>query len=167
MKRYCIDTSGLSNPWVDLPVDIHETLWTRVLAFIETGALAVTTEVYEEMLHIPGALGECIKDNKNKLVLEINSADWDWKKYVEHSTRMNVAYRQYICEYTQLKPKKTVGLNDMSICALGVSLGLPVINMEKSAASSDKHRKIPDVCTAEGIRPLDFNDLLRAEGIKA
>lgn len=167
MKRYCIDTSGLSHPWVELPADIHETLWGRVIAFIETGALATTTEIYEEMLHIPGALGQCIKDNKDKLVLEINNDDWDWQKYVQHSARMNVAYRQYICEYMKLKPRKTVGLSDMSVCALGKSLELSVVNMEKSCSESPLHRKIPDICIAEGIAPMDFNALLRAEGIKA
>ena len=159
--------SGLSNPWVELPADIHETLWAKVIACIESGALATTTEVYEELVHIPGTLGDCIKDNKNKLVLEINSANWDWRTYVNHSTRMNMAHRQYISEYMHLNPKKTICLNDMSVVALGKSLGLPVVSMEKSTADSVIHKKIPDICMLEGIVPLDFNKFLRAEGIKA
>ena len=50
---------------------------------------------------------------------------------------------------------------------LGKALALPVISMETACAQnpSTKSRKIPDVCTAEKVVHMTFNDLLRAEGI--
>ena len=167
MKQYCLDMSGLSNPYGDLPHDIYVTLWREVMSRIEAGIFATTSEIYDhELLHIPGELGECIKANKPQLVLEVNAGTWDWRGYIAHSTRMNTAHHQFIWEYVDGNPKKTVGLNDMSIIALGKTLSLPVLSMETSAAKSPKHRRIPDICDAETMQHYWFNDFLRAENIR-
>lgn len=42
MKRYCFDTSGISNPVETMPDDIFESLWLKVIAVIEAGEIAVT-----------------------------------------------------------------------------------------------------------------------------
>lgn len=67
-KRYCLDTSGLSNPLENMPQDIHVSLWNQVMAVIAGGHLAVTQEIYGELTHLAGAVGECIKDNHANLV---------------------------------------------------------------------------------------------------
>lgn len=63
--------------------------------------------------------------------------------------------------------KSTAGLNDISIIALAMTLGLPLISMETQNVyqPSQKKMRIPDVCAAEGVLHLTFNDFLRAEGI--
>jgi hypothetical protein len=78
MKRYCFDTSGISNPLEAMPEDIHQSMWggfkTKCL---ESAIIAVTQEIYAEMEHIPGTVGQCIRDNKANLIMEVGE-DWDW-----------------------------------------------------------------------------------------
>ena len=63
--------------------------------------------------------------------------------------------------------KGTVGLNDISIVALAMTLRLPLVSMEKPNVyqPSAKKMRIPDVCKVEGVNHLTFNEFLRAEGI--
>ena len=167
MKRYCIDMSGLSNPASEevAPQDIHVTLWARIHALIESGDMAVTEEIYQELTHIPPPLGDCIKANKKGLLLEVDDAEWDGAAYIEHATRMQADHETFIREFNG-GGKGTVGLNDISIVALAKTLKLPVVSMEKRKAhQSDKKRTIPDICDAENVAHMSFNEFLRAEGI--
>lgn len=45
-----------------MPEDIHVTLWKRVGELITSGVFATTPEFYQEMIHITGDLGECIRE---------------------------------------------------------------------------------------------------------
>jgi hypothetical protein len=65
-----------------MPEDIHQALWTKVAKVIQSGKFAVTTEIYEELEHLPGPIGQCIKANKANLVLEIEEETWDWPTYL-------------------------------------------------------------------------------------
>lgn len=165
MKKYCFDTSGISNPLESMPEDIHESMWQRIVPIVESGCIAVTSEIYAEMINIPGSIGQCIKSNKLKMVLEVNQGSWNWVNYVNHSTRMNTTYHNFISEYCGGSPK-TVCLNDMTIIALAKCLGIPLVSMEGSTNSSSSKRKIPDICKLEGIEHLYFSDFLRRERIK-
>lgn len=165
MKRYCFDTSAISNPLEFLPEDIHGWLWVRVCETIESGVIAVTTEIYEEMTHIPGMVGECIKANRNNLLLEVGHSGWSWGAYVASASTLQITHRDFISEFTGGSPR-TVGLNDISIIALAQSLGLPLVSMEVRVVDpSARKRKIPNVCDIESISHFDFNGFLRAEGI--
>jgi hypothetical protein len=168
VKGYCLDMSGLSSPLEHMPEDIHTALWTGVSKLIAGDKFAVTTEIYEELEHLPGPLGECIKKNKRNLQLEIEDADWDWQTYLGHVERMRVAYADVISENNGNR-KNTIGFNDLSIVALAKTLGLPVVSSEKKLhADQDslKRKKIPDICDNEGVLHMSFNDLLRKEGIR-
>lgn len=166
MKKYCLDTSGLSTALEQMPEDIHVTLWSRIMAIIVAGDLAVTREIYDELIHIQGPVGDCIRANEPALVLEVGQATWNSWDYITHSQRMLVDHRNFISEYIG-GSKKTVGITDMSIVALGKALSLPVISGEKKCSHQTKaKRKIPDVCAIEGVIPMSFNDFLRAAGIQ-
>jgi len=164
MKKYCLDTSGISKPLYDVPPDIHVTLWEQVEALIASGIFAVTYEIYEELQKIPEGFGEMVKDYRDQLLLEIGDDDWDFAAYIAASNELNDKHHGFISEYIG-GSKRTVGLNDMTIISLGKSLHLPVISMEVSTNSSPKYKRIPDICHIEGIDHLTFNDLLRAEKI--
>jgi hypothetical protein len=165
MKRYCFDTSGISNPVENLPDDIYEPIWHGVIRVIESGAIAVTTEIYDE-LHgsIRGLVGACIDANRANLLLEIDDDSWDYGAYAAIVTAMQLRHHDFIREYTG-GSKRTVGLADISIVALAKTLKLPVVSMERSAGNSPKHKKIPDVCALEQVEHLDFNTFLRREKI--
>lgn len=164
MKRYCFDTSGVSNPIETMPEDIHKSMWLHVTGVFAAGAVAVTTEIYDEMVRVPGAIGSCIKANKSSILMEVNEGTWNWKSYLDHSVRMNTAHREVISEYCG-NSAKTVCLNDMSIIALAKCLGLPVVSMEVSTNPSTKRRRIPDICKLESVDHLTFNQFLRLEKI--
>jgi hypothetical protein len=166
MKRYCFDTSGISNPLETMPEDIHDSMWKKLHDIIAAGAIAVTKEIYDEMIHIPGDIGTCIKKNKDKMLLEVNKGDWNWKAYVAASKAMIVTHKAFISEYTGGSPR-TICLNDISIIALAKSLAVPLVSMEKAVTSPGANKRhIPDICSLENVEHLDFSAFLRREKIK-
>lgn len=149
-----------------MPEDIHVTLWAEVCARIVGGNIAVTTEILSELKHIEGVVGNCIKGNETKIVLEVNDMSWPVMDYIQHATRMQVDHKNFIRENLGGK-KGTIGMNDLSIIALAKAMALPVVSMEKRKAhQSEKLRQIPDICDLEQVPHLTFNDFLRAEGIR-
>ena len=164
MKAYCIDTSGLTTPLEHMPEDIHRSLWRAVTDRIEAGIFAVSSEVYDELTHIQGQVGECLRANRIALRLEVGDGVWDYPLYISHSVRMQEDHAGVISEYNGGR-KSTVCLNDLSNVALGKTLILPVISSEKPLNPPSPWMKIPNLCAAEGVEHLTFNDFLRREGI--
>jgi hypothetical protein len=165
MKKYCFDTSGISNPLESMPEDIHESMWNGFKAkCLQAGIIAVTQEIYDEMENIPGSVGQCIKSNKTELIMEVGG-DWDWGTYITHVNKMEDDHHDFISEYTG-GSKKTVCLNDISIIALAKTLMLPVVSMEEPVTSSSKKLHIPDVCNLESVEHLSFSEFLRREKLK-
>ena len=165
--RYCLDTSGLSNPLETTPEDIHETLWSRVRELIEEGAFAWNAEIADELGHLEGETGECIAGCLTATLHEIGDEQWDWPSYVANVNRMKSDYQAFISDYNGGR-KGTIGLNDLSIVALALTLRVPVVSMEarNSGEASAKRLRIPDLCDREGVKHLTFNEFLREEGIK-
>jgi len=160
-KRYCLDTSGISNPLESMPenIAIYKPIWSYVKKQIENGIFAVNVEIFEELCYLPGQIGACLQNNKDKLVLEVGE-DWNWQGYLDTVEAMRIKHTSIISEYNGYR-KGTVGLNDVSIVALAKSLRLPLISMEAiSFQSSDKKVRIPRLCDLEGVQHLSFNDFL-------
>ena len=164
MKEYCLDTSGLSNPLENMPEDIHASLWQEVCELISSGKFAVTTEIFDEMKLLEGVVGKHIESNGPELILEVGQEGWDWRTYAAHVERMQIDHKDFISEYTG-GSKKTIGLTDLSIVALGRTLDLPVVSMEASVQDSPNKLRIPDLCKLEGVPHISFNDLLRQQKI--
>jgi Domain of unknown function (DUF4411) len=165
MKRYVFDTSGISNPLEAMPEDIHESMWKGFKTkCLESGIIAVTEEIYGEMLHIPGSVGQCIKDNKDELLMEVGG-DWDWNSYINHLNQMEDDHHDFISENIG-GTKKTVCLNDISAVALAKTLDLPIVSMEERVTVGSKKRHIPDVCDIEKVDHLSFSEFLREEKLK-
>ncbi|HXS39641.1 MAG TPA: DUF4411 family protein [Stellaceae bacterium] len=165
MPKYCVDTSGLSHPYEEIPEDIHSSLWQRVRDTITAGHVAVTQEIFDEITLIPGGLGTHINKNKGLVLYEVQKGNWNWQDYIKHATRMQSDHKAYIREFCGGSPK-TVCLNDISIIALAKTLKLPVLSMEKKVEKNSKKRHIPDICNAESVTHIDFNDFCRQEGFQ-
>jgi hypothetical protein len=166
MKKYCFDTSGISAALLARPEDIDDWVWKLVRELIEAGSIAVTVEIYDEMVHVPGQIGDCIRNHRDELVLEIGDSRWNWSRYVSIVRAMQLAHRSYISENIGGSPK-TVGLNDISIIALAKALNLPLVSMERMIIGPNtKNQRIPNVCQHEGVQHFDFNDFLRAENAR-
>ena len=74
MKKYCFDTSGLSNPLETMPRDIHVKLWDDVIEFIGSGVVAVTKEVLDEIIYVPSGVGTFASENSDLILLEVGQA---------------------------------------------------------------------------------------------
>ncbi|WP_316233930.1 DUF4411 family protein [Bradyrhizobium sp. SZCCHNR1098] len=165
MKKHCFDTSGISNPLETMPEDIHESAWTKIKEKISSGEIAVTREIYDEMIHIVGTVGQCIKDAESELLLEVGEGDWDYNAYTAETVRMQEAYADFIAENTGRAG--TVGLNDISIIALAKTLKLPLVSMEVAVNNgTSRKRRIPDICKIEGVKHMTFSEYCRAENLK-
>ena len=165
MPRYCVDTSGLSHPYEEIPEDIHPSLWERVRNTVLAGHVAVTREIFDEMIHINGGLGGYLNANKALVLYEIAQENCNWQAYTRHAARMQTDHQAYIREFCGGSPK-TVCLNDISIIALAKTLDVPVLSMGKPVERNARKRHIPDICVAEGVPHLNFNDFCRGEGFR-
>lgn len=167
MNRYCLDTSGLSNPLESMPEDIYGSLWKQVRATIEKGVFCWNAEILDELGSIQGDMGACLAEHGTKFCFEVGDDGWPWQKYLEHFESMRTTHEAVISEYNGNR-KNTVGLNDVSIIALAKTLELPVVSMESlnTHQPSEKRMRIPAVCAIEKVKHLSFNGFLRAEGIK-
>ena len=165
MPKYCVDTSGLSHPYEEIPEDIHPSLWKRVRETIASGHVAVTQEIFEEAVNIQGGLGDYLNSSKSIILYEVQKGVWNWQDYIRIAAKMQTDHKSFIREFCGGSPK-TVCLNDISIIALAKTLRLPVLSMEKPVDKNSKKRHIPDICTAEDVPHLSFNEFCRREGFK-
>jgi len=166
VPRYCLDTSWISNPFLDMPPDVHVTLWGKITDLLTDGIFCWNTEIWEELKgSIAGEIGECLAECNNGSCYEIGGENWDWQRYLELVEYVRQQYKGVISEYNDNR-KNTVGLNDCSIVCLAKTLGLPVASMERRGnQTSAKRLRIPDMCELEGVAHFDLTELLRAEGI--
>lgn len=157
--------SGFSNPIQGMPEDIYVSLWAQICDRVKAGHFAATAEVYEELTHIPGNVGQCLVDHEAEIKLEVGAGDWDFATYLAHFAALHPKYEPFINGTGG--SKMSLSIPDFSIVMLGKTLALPVVSMEIPCAKNPgtKSRKIPDVCAAENVVHMTFNDLLRAEGI--
>ncbi|WP_288902381.1 DUF4411 family protein [uncultured Sneathiella sp.] len=164
MKRFCFDNSGFSNPYQNMPEYIphYQPIWNEVRQTILSGIIGTTKEIYDEMCLIEGDLGNCIKNNQDAILLEVGDVGWNFDRYLAEFNRMRTVHEEYISEYSHSNSRRTICLNDLTVIALAKTLNVPVVSEESSAAKSDRHRRIPDICDAENVDHLYFNDFLVA-----
>ena len=157
--------SGFSNPIQGMPEDIYVSLWSQICDRVKAGYFAATSEIYDELIHIPGEVGQCLKDHEAEIRLEVGAGDWGFPSYLAHCAELHPKYEPFINGTGG--SKMSLSMADFSIVMLGKTLALPVVSMETACADNPgtKSRKIPDLCAAEGVVHMTFNDLLRAEGI--
>ncbi|MXW87726.1 MAG: DUF4411 family protein [Boseongicola sp. SB0667_bin_21] len=166
MARYCLDTSWISNPLIEMPPDVHVSLWSKVIEMIRAGHFCWTMEIWEELNgSIHGDVGQCLADCKDECCLEVGKGPWDWERYLTLVEDYRVKYKHFISEYNGNR-KGTIGVNDCSIVALGATLCLPVASMERRNTNPSPIRiRIPELCDQEGVAHFDLTELLRNERI--
>ena len=166
MFKYCLDTSGLSNPVLDMPKNIYVSLWPQIIDKVAAGVFCWNVEISEELESIFGAVGDCLKSCNGNCCFEVGAGDWLWENYLEFNNQWQVQFQQYISEYNGDR-KNTIGFNDLSIVALAKTLGLPVMSMEKrnTGLPSATKLRIPDLCDLVSVDHFSFNAFLEAEGI--
>lgn len=151
---------------MDMPEDIHTTLWPNVISKIEAEIFCWNVEIAEEMNSIEGSVGTALNGCNGSCCFEVDKGDWDWQSYVEINNAWRDDFRQYISEYNGNR-KNTIGLNDLSIVALAHTLELPMVSMESPNLGqlSETKLRIPDLCNMVGVIHYNFTQLCRIEGI--
>ncbi len=164
--KYCLDTSGFSNPLMNMPEDIHKTLWLNVVAKVESEIFCWNPEIADEMSKIYGMIGAALNSCNGSCCYELGKGNWDWKAYLTTNDLWKKQFHQFISEYHNNR-KNTIGLNDLSIVALAHTLGLPIVSMEvpNLGQPSQTKMRIPDLCIAVGVEHLNFTEICRKEGI--
>ncbi len=164
-KKYCLDTSGLSNPRMVLPDDIFVSVWNHVYLMIELGAFAVTKGIFSELEMIEGGMGKFISENR-KMMLMDRDGDWNEGEYLSIFEDFKERYRS-VLSTPEVRKRRTIDQNDLSIVALGKAMRLPVITMESRPIQiSQKRKRVPEICDLESVEWLTFNDFLRRENFK-
>lgn len=151
---------------MEMPEDIHKTLWPSVIQRIQTQIFCWNYEIAKEMESIQGAVGAALNGCNGTCCYEIGKGSWDWKIYLETNSEWQKKFQQYISEYNGNR-KNTIGLNDLSIVALAHTLELPIISMESRNMGQPSQTKlrIPDLCAAVGVTHYNFTELCRREKI--
>lgn len=147
----------------DIP--IYAPLWAQMRDYVLSDRIATTAEIYGEMCKIAGDFGQCIRDNKALILMEVGDDSWDSATYIAHFKRMQNDHHPFISEYSYGGSKRTIGLKDLTVIALAKTLGIPAVSMEVTALPSPTKRRIPDICAAENVLHHTFNEFLRMEGI--
>lgn len=116
------------------------------------------------MILIDGGLGDFIGECKDAILYEVGGDTWDWETYLGHVNDMQTKYEIHISEFIG-GSKSTIGLNDLSIIALGKTLGVPVLSMESRVPDEavTMKRRIPNICDHEGVVHVSISEFLRIE----
>lgn len=164
--KYCLDTSGLSNPLMEMPEDIHKTLWPSVVSKIYANIFCWNVEIATEMSSIQGTVGAALKNCNGSCCFVEGEGSWNWGAYIATNNEWRLQFKQYISEYNGNR-KNTIGLNDLSIVALAHTLDLPVVSMEAPNLGQPSQTKlrIPDLCKLVQVDHFNFTQLCRKEGI--
>lgn len=157
MKRYCIDTSGLTHAWRDFyPPSCFPSLWKDIEACINDGRLIAPDEVYEEL-----------KRGGDDL--------FDWAKlmpnlFVRHDTAIQNIVSDILAhpEHSKLlysKHAASLVIADPFVIAAAQVHGCAVISNEIFMFTSSPNKtKIPNVCADRGIEHLSVLEFIREQG---
>ena len=80
MHKYCLDTSGLSNPFLEMPEDIYVSLWPKVMSSMDAGVFCWNYEIAEELKTIFGTLGDRLKACNGYCCFEVGKGDWSYNR---------------------------------------------------------------------------------------
>jgi hypothetical protein len=157
LKRYCIDTSGLTHVWRDFyPPDIFPSLWKDIEDCISDGILIAPDEVLEEL-----------KAGGDDL--------YDWARrtpalFVRHDVNIQSVVSSILAhpEHAKLLYSKhaTIAANaDPFVIATAQVHDCTVVSNEKVLLSpSPNINKIPNVCADLGIEHLSVLEFIREQG---
>lgn len=165
MHKYCLDTSGLSTPVLQMPEDLYISLWGKVIPLIQNEVFCWNREIGNQLASIRGKVGQALLSVNKKCCYEIDQTYWPWKAYLDLTEEWReTKYHQYISEYHGGR-KNTIDIPDLSIVALAKILNKPIVSMENPnyLQSSTTRMRIPALCEREKVVHLDFNGFLRAE----
>ena len=151
--KWCFDTSALIEPWVrHYPPDLFPGLWEALTTLAEAGVIGAPIDVKIEIERQSDGLCDWVSSLSNFFVAPDRAT-------IE-------AYAKIVNDYPGfLKVNSTKSGADPFVVATAEIFGVPVVTYE-TMAKKDVAPKIPNVCTALGIKHASLVDVLRAESVK-
>jgi hypothetical protein len=148
---YSIDTSSIIKWFVESYTPaIFPGIQARVEELIVAGRMRAPKAVFDEIR--PG--DDCHAWAKGQGDL-----------FVEESAAVQQVVRQLMAaHHTAAKPLKGINGADPFVIAMAKSNGGDWMVVSDEHAGSLENRKIPFVCQAEGVRCINFQQMMRAEG---
>jgi len=148
---HCIDTSGWLDGWTrHYPRDVFPGVWDAIEEKVETGEIISSEEVYVELAKQDDDLHEWIKGRKQMLVAP------------EKPIQEIVA--ELLGKYPRLVDTlKNRSQADPFVIATAMFRKATVVTGELHGTPT--RPRIPDVCDAEGVRCINFLQMLRKLGL--
>lgn len=134
--------------WVrHYPPDVFPTLWNKLDAVVTAGEIVSSEEVYVELAKKSDELHGWIKDRKDMLI--------------PMSEEVQQLAIDLLAQYPRLVDTlRNRSMADPFVIATAMALDAVVVTGEVLTGRMDKPR-IPDVCEANGIRWINFLELIR------
>lgn len=148
---YSLDTSSIIHAWREAyPPKSFPSLWKPLEGLIDKGQLVATEEVFKELERNDDEVFEWMKKREYMVIP------------IDELTQQNV--RQILQQHRNLlNAKKNRSGADAFVIALAQVRRCTVVTDERPTGSR-KRPHIPDVCSALGIRCVNFLQLIQEEG---
>jgi len=149
--KYVLDTNVFINMQRHHPLDVFGSLWGKMAAIIDAGIAISSDEVYDELSIGDDALVQWAKERNGAFIA--SGAD------------VQNMVRDILKNYPALVTgtRKANGA-DPFVISLAKLRDLTLVS-DETRAGSDQPVKIPNVCSAYGVRVIKFVDFLREERI--
>jgi Domain of unknown function (DUF4411) len=144
---FCVDTSAWLDGWRrNYPPDVFKTLWSKIETLVDEGEIIASEEVYVEIAKKDDDLHDWIQARKSMLVPP------------EEPVQQRVA--ELLGKYPRLVDTlKGRSQADPFVIATAVGCGAVVVTGELTGTA--ERPRIPYVCQAEGVRCINFLEMIR------
>ena len=151
MTLYTLDTSTFITAWNDhYPLDIFPAFWEYLDVLIQEGKVTCIEEVQRELERKDDGVAQWARQRADKLFCLL---DQD----------VQMATREVMARFPALaKQRMNATIADPFVVAVAITKGCQVVTYEKSGSS--QRPKIPDVCSAFGVKCYRLVDMMRQEG---
>jgi hypothetical protein len=144
---FCVDTSAWLDGWRrNYPPDVFKTLWSRIEMLVDEGEIIASEEVYVEIAKKDDDLHDWIQARKSMLVPP------------EEAIQQRVA--ELLGKYPRLVDTlKGRSQADPFVIATAMERDAVVVTGELTGTA--ERPRIPYVCQAEGVRCINFLEMIR------
>lgn len=150
--KYIIDTCSLTTLQRVYPVDVFPGVWALMEKLADTGVIGSIEDVFEELKVQDDGLSKWAKERQ--------------KMFLSLDENIQVHVSKILSTHTTLIDlKKRKSGADPFVIATAITTCSAVVTEEKPSGGPPR-TKIPDVCTAYGVKCITLLTMLRTEGLK-
>lgn len=156
---YLFDTNIFIKSKNEMPADLWPTFWLRISELIKEGKIFSAVKVKEEIEHGNDELTNWMKTNATQsFYYQI-----DGEVLTKYADTQNWAMRNPV--FTSAARQEFANVADAFLVATAACKNLTLVTNEISDPGCKRRVKIPDACTALGVRYCDLNTAFRELGV--